>query len=413
MSSHTPIPSWLLILQLTALGSGVLLPCPVHAEEDGRSLAILELSGPLSDQVLASLSDQVRAAGARGEIDYAKRIGAAWFVSGQIAQVGGSLTLTLKIHATDEGNFLASRTLPAERPEELLERLPETAADLVRDGLGLAVAEEPGSILRSLPLRAPDGGEVELTAPQKGGWHVMQVRLQCSNDESPSAAEKRAALAGRLALLHQTLGGDASPPRVLHSGASATLVQRSEGKAAAALLVSNGRVETSQREVEHGGGYWLHRRSGVRLFDGLPARKAGLDLGITLEQSRLAHGDILGFRVRSSRPVKLLVLSLSKAGTSWLLPGPGGEAPGISSGEELTFPTPGMKEHGLTLQVGLPKGQQQADEAVLVVGIDPRHSDSVSLLAGTAGLRGLFDALSALPAGSWGFAAAAYHIESP
>jgi len=441
------------LLLLVALGSSVLLACPASADEGGMSLFISRLWGPVlwgpvETEVLTTLSDQVRA-GAQsalegsphevmtrenlslissrsgeeltdldmsdlGEIELARKIGAAWVVSGQIAQVGESLTLTLKLHSTaDRGRFLASRILPAKGPEELLKLLPKTAEELVRDGLGLAAANpEPGSFVRSLPLRTPDRGEVELTAAEQGGWQVMQVRLHCSNDESPAAAEQRAARAGRLAFLHQSLGGDPSTPRVLHSEASATLVQRGRDTPAVALLVSDGRVETRQREAEHGGGYWLHRRSVVRLFDGLPAREGGLNVAITLGRERLVHGDEQTFVVRSSTALKLLVLSLSEAGTSWLLPGPGGVAAEIAAGGELAFPTPAMKKRGLTLQVGLPDGQRQADEAVLVVGIEPGRSDAITAISGKVGLRDLFGALYRLPADSWGFAAAGYRIEA-
>ena len=351
------------------------------------------------------------------EVETGRNIGAKLVVAGSVTDVEGTHIVSIKLYDCASGSLLAAEESRGQGQLALLDTVKKSSRTLFQKVMTEPAA--PAPFVSSLLLQAPDRGEVELTAQegsshtQERGWGIMQVRLQCSNDESPTVAGQRAARAGRLAFLHQALGVNAGTLQVLHSDVSVTLAQRSEGSNDLALAVNDGNVETKQQEAEHGGGYWLHRRSGVRLFDGLAARAAGLDLGITLERSRLAHGDMLSFRVRSSRSLKLFVLSLSQAGTSWLLPGPGGEAAAIVSGAELAFPTPFMKENDLTLQVGLSKGEKQANEAVLVLGVDPRHSGVLATLAASAELPGLFDALSELPAGSWGFAAASYRIERP
>lgn len=430
------------LLIVIVLGAPALL----LAAESSRSVAIIRLRGPLEPQVLTTLTDQVAGgvrtalegtshtvmtpenlgilssrsddelaaidAAGQSDVELGRSLGAAWVVSGHVARIGETWAAVLKVHATVDGHFLASLTLPAEQVSELVSRLGESAATLVRDALELAAPEEEvGSLSRSFPLQSPAEGEVQLGALRAGEWRAMEVRLRCSNDESPSDSAARAALVGRLTVLEQLFGGGKTPLQVLYKSDDAVLVRaRSTGRVA--VMISDGTIKLGQRQAEHGGGYWLRHGSVVRLLDSSAARAPGLELSMTIGRPVLVDGDLLSFEVHSSQAAVLLALSLSEGEMTWLVPGPGGAAVAVDPSEDVRFPTPEMRRAGLNFQVGLPEGTRQADEVVLVLGVASAQAEAIRTLVGFRTLSGLLRALSELPPSSWGLTAAGYHIDA-
>ena len=154
-----------------------------------QRLAVLELSGAFERDILSVFSDQVRQGalsslkgtsyevmtrenmamlarnmgvdlaacqeGAECEVDIGRNIGAALVISGGVTKVGSSLFCTLKIHTTDKGTLLASKTVKATDEEAMIEALVQETAALIREGLGLgrsrsrrAVAPTTGGAIR-------------------------------------------------------------------------------------------------------------------------------------------------------------------------------------------------------------------------------------------------------------------------
>ena len=141
-----------------------------------QRLAVLELSGAFERDLLSVFSDQVRQGalrslegsdyevmtrenmavlarsqgidleacqeGAECEVDLGRNIGAALVISGGVTKVGGALIATLKLHTTDKGTLLASRTAKARDERSMLDEIKQEAALLIREGLGLLESNE-------------------------------------------------------------------------------------------------------------------------------------------------------------------------------------------------------------------------------------------------------------------------------
>ena len=172
---------------LASVGGTFLSPPPASAAPTQR-LAVLELSGAFERDILLVFSDQVRQGalsalkgtpyevmtrenmamlarnqgidlaacqeGAECEVDIGRNVGAALLISGGVTKVGASLFCTLKLHATDKGTLLASKTVKAPGEETMVEALVSETEALIREGLGLGrrgrssapVTAEEGSI---------------------------------------------------------------------------------------------------------------------------------------------------------------------------------------------------------------------------------------------------------------------------
>jgi hypothetical protein len=137
-----------------------------------QRLAVLELSGAFGRDILSVFSDQVRLGaltalkgtayevmtrenmaimarsmgidlaacqwGAECEVDLARNIGADLVISGGLTRVGATLIASLKLHDTEKGSLLATKSVRAATEDELFDSLPGAAAALIRAGLGLS-----------------------------------------------------------------------------------------------------------------------------------------------------------------------------------------------------------------------------------------------------------------------------------
>ena len=151
----------------------VLLLASSSAVAGSQRLAVLELRGASDPAVRGALTDQVRAGALKAlagldvlvmtrenmaaiardmgldlscaeeaaecEVDLGRSIGASLVVSGELARFGDSgVVATLKLHDTTSGGLLGAETAQAGTEFELLDRLADRAALLVRSGLGAA-----------------------------------------------------------------------------------------------------------------------------------------------------------------------------------------------------------------------------------------------------------------------------------
>jgi TolB-like protein len=149
----------------------VLAWAPPASAAPTQRLAVLELSGAFERDILSVFSDQVRQGalnslkgtsyevmtrenmamlarnmgidlaacqeGAECEVDIGRNVGAALVLSGSVTKVGSSLVATLKLHGTEAGTLLSSRTAKATDEMNMLDELTRESALLIREGLGL------------------------------------------------------------------------------------------------------------------------------------------------------------------------------------------------------------------------------------------------------------------------------------
>lgn len=205
--------------RLHALVALLVLLVPANAW--AARIAILEFSGSPTADVRALMTDQARAGvvaavsgadhlvmtrenmalvardmgldlacaetSAECEVDVARNIGAGLVVSGRVSVLEGTHFVTLKLHETERGALLASRTVRAQGAVAVVDALPGATQALVREGLGAGGSRAPtgneGAIrapASSLDLGGPDV-VVRFESEPAGAVVQLDGRLLCAS----------------------------------------------------------------------------------------------------------------------------------------------------------------------------------------------------------------------------------------
>ena len=184
-----------------------------HAE--GDRIAVLELRGPVADDVLSLMTDEVRGgvldvAGdefivmtrenmamiaqdmgldfscveGACEVETGRNLQAAYVVSGEVVTVGGSMNLILKLHETKKGALRETLRTKSDTVDALMDAARDLARALTHQGLGL-----PGKPVGAAAV--PSGGQA-FGGYQGGNFgQDLGIDAQLKEQACDDAAEAR------------------------------------------------------------------------------------------------------------------------------------------------------------------------------------------------------------------------------
>lgn len=286
----------------------------------------------------------------------------------------------------------------------------------------------------AIPARAPRPRPVEVVrdAPEvrrlpEPGWVEARVSVVSPDHESLAQARARALDQARAAACEAVSGvtvrSDFLSFQAVRDQEAGQLVQLLTAVSSEAVVVDE-RVVSERVTPLPQGGFTLDLVLRARVVDRrAPGSDPGFSVEVRLPRERFLDGEEVTIQIRSTRNAHLVVVNVTEAGATLLLPNQYEPDPVAAPGEWVRFPGPDLVARGVRVLARLPEGRLSARESLVVLAlrgrakaIAPPARGRVFREADASGSgRFLYEVLSPLadlPPSEWAFAQAAYEIWS-
>lgn len=249
--------------------------------------------------------------------------------------------------------------------------------------LGLALVSVVGC---TAPSSVPDARDARATgeafapslidAPRvreagRRGWVEVDAEVLASDEESPSAARRRAIERARSAAVEWVAGVAVRTSVVtldqVTGGRATDLIQALTATQARALIVDE-KLLDHRLVLDPGGGFRVRVTLAARVLEHAAAR-AGFETEVRLDDHEYRDGERVELAVRTSEAARIYVLAVSDEGAVVLLPNRHMPDTRVEADRWLEFPGKALERRGVSLRAMLPPGRDEAREALIVVAL--------------------------------------------